>query len=147
MQALYHPDKAPPGTQRHKSNLGLSSLLNTAYRTLSDPLLRAQYLLQLQHGIDVTNEDNDAHPTDQSILIEVMEAQEAIEEASSEAEIERLKEQNRVRIDETLETMGSALEADQVEAAKTECVRLKYWRSLQDGLESWEPGKEVRLIH
>jgi len=92
-------------------------------------------------------EDNSSHPTDQGTLMEVMEAQERIEQARDQLEIDRLKEENSARINETTEKLGKAFEAGDAETAKNECVRLKYWRSLQDGLESWEPGKEVRLVH
>jgi molecular chaperone HscB len=93
------------------------------------------------------SEDNSSHPTDQATLMDVMDAQEAIEEAESHAEIEALMEANEARIKETTAKMAEAFERDDSEAAKNECVRLKYWRSLQDGLKDWEPGKEVRLIH
>ena len=79
--------------------------------------------------------------------MDVMDAQEAIEEAEGHAEIEALMEANMARIEETTAKMAEAFKRDDSEAAKNECVRLKYWRSLQDGLKDWEPGKEVRLIH
>ena len=79
--------------------------------------------------------------------MEVMEAQESIEEASGEEQIEALKEENRIRIRQTEERLRKAFEQDDSKAATTECIRLNYWRSLQDGLNDWEPGKEVRLIH
>ena len=79
--------------------------------------------------------------------MEVMEAQEAVEEATTEAEIEDLKEQNLVRIGETEAKLGQSLEANDAEAAKKECVKLNYWQSLAQVLHDWEPGKEVRLVH
>ena len=95
----------------------------------------------------MTSEDNSANTTDPTTLMEVMEAQESIESASSEDEINALKAENRVRIEEAEAKMGRAFEEGNVDQARRECIRLKYWRSLQDGLESWEEGKEVRLIH
>lgn len=146
LQSSHHPDKFPPGPL-HKHALALSAVINTFYITLSDPLLRAQYLLQNLYAIDVTSEDNTAHPTDQSTLMEVMDAQEAIEECSTQAEIAELMASNQTRIESTTAKMAEAFERNDSEAAKRECVRLKYWRSLQDGLKDWEPGKAVRLIH
>ena len=151
LQGLYHPDKYPSnpeGTSLSANNLiALSSLINNAYKTLSDPLLRAQYLLLQTYGIDVTSEDNSANTTDPTTLMEVMEAQEIIESASSQKEIDTLKSENQVRIDEAGTKMARAFEEGDLDNARRECIRLKYWRSLQDGLESWEEGKEVRLIH
>ena len=149
LQSKFHPDKYPLGTPSHAKSLALSSLLNTAYRTLSDPLLRARYLLLENNGIDVTNEDNSLHGglTDQGTLVEVMEAQEALEEASTHDEIETLIEENNERIRQTETVLGKAFENANVEEAKRECVRLNYWRSLQSALKEWEPGKEIRLVH
>lgn len=79
--------------------------------------------------------------------MEVMEAQEQIEEAHNQEQIDALKVENRARIQDAEHSLGRAFEAEDVHAAKTECVRLNYWRSLQQGLDDWEPGKEVRLIH
>ncbi|EXJ60974.1 hypothetical protein A1O7_05127 [Cladophialophora yegresii CBS 114405] len=149
LQSRYHPDKFPSGTASHQKSLALSSLLNAAYKTLSDPLLRARYLLLETYGVDVTTEDNNIHSglTDQETLLEVMEAQEALEEATSHEDIEKLMEENAVRIRDTEEILGKAFENDDVDEAKKECVRLNYWRSLQGALKEWEPGKEVRLVH
>ena len=93
------------------------------------------------------SEDNSAYSTDQSTLMEVMEAQEAVEEAQSQEEVDRLKDENKRKIEETVGKMGAAFERGDKDEATQECVRLKYWRSLQQGLEDWEPGREVRLVH
>lgn len=79
--------------------------------------------------------------------MEVMEAQEQIEEAQNQEQIDALKLENRARIQDAEGNLGRAFETQDVHAAKTECVRLNYWRTLQQGLDDWEPGKEVRLIH
>lgn len=147
LQATHHPDKFPSSSPLHSQSRGLSALLNTAYRTLSSPLLRAQYLLQQHHDIDVTSEDNRAHPSDQETLLEVMEAQEAVEDAAGEEDIAVLKAENDERMRATEERMARAFEAEDVETAKTETLRLKYWTSLAQVLHEWEPGKEVRLVH
>jgi len=76
-----------------------------------------------------------------------MEAQERIEEAAEQAEIEALKQENDARIEETVAKLGDAFENDDREGAVRESVRLRYWRSLGEGLVDWEKGKEVRLVH
>jgi len=150
LQSLHHPDKFPAGSVAHQRAYALSTLLNNAYKTLSDPLLRAQYLLEMLYDIDVNNEDNSAHPTDAETLMIVMEAQEELENATSadgEESVERLKTDNRGRIRETETELAAAFEAGDADRAKNESVKLKYWRSLESGLQDWEPGKEVRLTH
>lgn len=150
LQSIYHPDKFPAGSTAHQRAYALSTLLNNAYKTLSDPLLRAQYVLQLLYDIDVMNEDNSAHKTDPETLMLVMEAQEGLESADGEEGqkiVERLKEENKSRIKEAEQHLGEAFEASDAERAKDWSVKLKYWKSLESGLNEWEPGKEVRLTH
>ncbi|KAL1836457.1 hypothetical protein VTJ49DRAFT_5132 [Mycothermus thermophilus] len=87
-----------------------SALINAAYKTLSSPLLRAQYLLRELHGIDVESEEHrgtgtstQSHPlggeeTDmdpaeaQELLFTVLEAREAIEEAKTEEDLREVRE-------------------------------------------------------
>lgn len=150
LQSVYHPDKYPAGSSAHQRAYALSTLLNNAYKTLSDPLLRAQYVLQLLYDIDVTNEDNSAHKTDPETLMLVMEAQEELESADGEEGehiVERLREENKARIREAEQELGEAFEASDAQRAKDWSVKLKYWKSLEGGLNEWEPGKEVRLTH
>lgn len=154
LQALSHPDKYPPGPAKQRAE-ALSARINEAYRTLADPLHRAQYLLSQWHGIDVTAEDGAAkHALDPETLMEVMEAQETVEEASSlpeaeaEATINRLRDENAARIDASVKALGEAFDRGDIEAARAECVRLRFWYSLADGLREWEPGRtEIRLVH
>ncbi|KAF3391590.1 J-type co-chaperone JAC1 [Penicillium rolfsii] len=102
LQGLVHPDKYPSGSAKQQAE-ALSARINEAYRTLSDPLQRAQYLLREMHGIDVTAEDaSTKHALDANTLMEVMEVQETIEEVGAspeaEAEIDALKDENEMRI-------------------------------------------------
>lgn len=146
MQGRFHPDKFPH-EQKAKAE-ALSSRINEAYKALRDPLVRAQYILLNTYGIDVTSEDNSSHPRDLGMLMEVMEAQESIEEAETEEQIKALKEQNQERIEETLKLLDDAFSSGNAEAARMECIRLRYWASLAEGLNSWTgKGTEVRLVH
>lgn len=146
IQSIHHPDKHPEEPAHSKAR-ALSALINNAYKTLSDPLLRAQYLLLQNYGIDVMSEDSSTHKTDTETLMEVMDAQERIEGAETEEQIEEIRAENAERIDQAVQVLGEALEKDDAATATRECIRLKYWRSLGDGLYSWEPGKVVRLVH
>jgi molecular chaperone HscB len=51
MSRSFHPDFFQTKTETERTiNLGNSALLNTAYRTLKDPIQRAEYLLRLEAG-------------------------------------------------------------------------------------------------
>ncbi|KAJ5232612.1 hypothetical protein N7468_005568 [Penicillium chermesinum] len=152
LQGTVHPDKYPSGEEKQHAE-ALSARINEAYRTLVDPLQRAQYLLREWHGIDVTAEDaSTKHALDPETLMEVMEVQETIEEVGAapeaEAEIEVLKKDNDARIKACVEALGKSFDKGDIEAARKECIRLRFWYSVGEGLREWEPGKtEIRLVH
>ena len=123
----------------------LSARINEAYRTLQSPLLRAQYLLSLR-GLEVGS-DETAKVEDPELLMDVLEARERIEEAGSEAEIEGMKGENEARMAESVERLAEAFERDDVEGAKGEAVRLRYWVNIKESLDGWEKGKPVVLEH
>lgn len=67
-----------------------SSVINKAYHTLKNPLSRAQYILE-QYGHQVNEGDSLSDP---SLLMDVMEFREELEEVMSEADLEPLKKRN-----------------------------------------------------
>ncbi|KAL4872220.1 hypothetical protein BDV12DRAFT_193666 [Aspergillus spectabilis] len=154
LQNTLHPDKYPPGPLKHQAE-SLSARINEAYRTLLNPLLRAQYILHQYHGIDVTAEDGSGtgnKPLDPELLMEVMDVQEEIEElsgdAGAEGRIEEMKKENEGRVKECVSGLEEAFGKGDVEGARELCVRLKFWVSVGEGLREWEPGMEgIRLIH
>lgn len=143
MQGEAHPDHHSQDMKGRAE--ALSSQINEAYKTLSDPLLRTQYLLSLR-GIDVA-EDETAKVEDQGLLMQVLESQEVIEEAESEKDLEGLKQTNHERLEESVKILEQAFEKDDIDTAKKEAVRLRYWTNIRDGIRSFEPGKPVTLIH
>ncbi|PYH94809.1 Co-chaperone Hsc20, partial [Aspergillus ellipticus CBS 707.79] len=151
-QSVIHPDKYPQGPQKNQAE-ALSARINEAYRTLLDPLPRAQYLLRELHGIDVLAEDGASkHALDPETLMEVMEVQETIEEVAAdpgaEDTIAELKKENDARIGVCVRALAAAFDAGDVETARQECVRLRFWYSVGEGLREWEPGTtEIRLVH
>ncbi|OJJ46251.1 hypothetical protein ASPZODRAFT_53385, partial [Penicilliopsis zonata CBS 506.65] len=145
LQSGIHPDKYPAGPLKQRAE-ALSARINEAYRTLLDPLQRAQYLLREWHGVDVTAEDGATkHALDRETLMEVMEVQEAIEEAGAQPEAETviaaLQRENEGRIAACVATLGDAFSRSDIETARQECVRLRFWYSIREGLREWEPGR------
>ncbi|KAL2266643.1 hypothetical protein VTJ83DRAFT_5995 [Remersonia thermophila] len=172
----------PSSSQSRKSAARLraeehSALINAAYKTLSSPLLRAQYLLRELYGIDVESEGRDGdgdgdgsqlHPLGgggggvgetggvgkdmdpaeaQELLFTVLEAREAIEEAKTEEELREVRELNEARIRESEAKVGEALESGDVKEAVGEVVRLRYWWNIREGIDHWEEGRGVVLHH
>lgn len=74
------------------------------------------------------------HELDPATLMEVMEVQETIEEAETEEEIEALKRENEMRIARSVEELSKAFDRGDVEGARKECVKLRFWYSVGEGL-------------
>ncbi|KAK2740392.1 hypothetical protein FQN57_006132 [Myotisia sp. PD_48] len=126
LQSLVHPDKFPSGTPKQRAE-AISARINEAYRTLSDPLSRAQYILAYKHGIDVTAEDGaQAHPQSPETLMQVLEVQEAVEEAEDESIISELKVENEHRVENTVGKMAQAFDSGDVTTATKECLKLRF---------------------
>ncbi len=143
LQARAHPDVHPPSLKQRAE--ALSSMINEAYKTLQDPLRRAQYLLSLR-GIDVA-EDETAKVEDSELLMEVLEAREQIEEAQQEEDLAEMEHVNRKRIAASILVLKNAFKNDDLERAKKEVVRLRYWNNIEDSIHNWEKGAPVVLQH
>jgi molecular chaperone HscB len=134
LQQQSHPDVSTD------ASLPESSYINKAYTTLRDPLQRAQYLLSLR-GIDVAGDERTIFEDDGErggLLMEVMEANEQIDEAESEGDLEPLKKRNDERVAESVKALEEAFAKDDVEVATKETVRLRYWVNIGETLKHWE---------
>jgi molecular chaperone HscB len=97
-------------------------------------------------GIDVA-EDETAKIEDPELLMEVLEMQEGIEEAESEEDLEEMKSHNDGRIERSVENLEEAFKRDDIQSAKNEAVRLRYWINIKESLDGWERGKPISLEH
>lgn len=143
LQAVAHPDRHPT---THKARAeATSARINEAYKTLQNPLLRAQYLLSLR-GIDVA-EDETAKTEDVELLMEVLDIREEIENAQEEEELLEMKQVNDERIAASEEVLDAAFKRDDLSKAKEEAVRMRYWVNIKESLDGWERGRPVVLAH
>ena len=90
MSRTFHPDFFTKKDESEQAvSLGNTALLNTAYRTLKDPIQRAEYLIRLEAGS--AKDIRSAPPAD--LFEEILELQEDLEEfkaRSGEANAEEL---------------------------------------------------------
>lgn len=84
---------------------------------------------------------------DQSLLLDVMEAQEEIEGAKTEEDLAAVKQHNDERIEKCVKILETAFAEDDLQTAKRETVNLRYWRNIKHTLDHWEPGKPVEFAH
>jgi molecular chaperone HscB len=144
LQARYHPDRHHRSSDKTRAEAA-SALINDAYRTLANPLLRAQYILSLR-GVDVAN-DETLKVEEPDLLMLVLEAREEIEDAQGEEDLEEPRRVNDERIAASEEALDKAFAEDDIETAKREAVRMRYWVNIRDSLNNWEQGKPVVLEH
>ncbi|KAI1858993.1 uncharacterized protein JN550_012255 [Neoarthrinium moseri] len=144
LQGKAHPDLHPPHLKSRAE--ATSARINEAFKTLSSPLLRAQYLLLELRGLDVAN-DETAKVEDPELLMEVLEAREEIEEAADEGGLADLRARNAAREQESIAELERCFRDGDYEGAAQECVRLRYWVNIRESLDNWEPGKPVVLEH
>ena len=81
----HHPDfHQGAGSERQAEVLGQSALINRAYRALREPLARVEYLIALEEGREVREGATDKPKAPRELLEEMLEVQEALEEAKAE---------------------------------------------------------------
>lgn len=91
LQREAHPDRfAAQGAAAQRVAMQWSVRINEAYQRLKQPLKRAAYLCELL-GAPVRAEDNTAMPT--AFLMQQMEWREALDDAATEADIDRLEQE------------------------------------------------------
>lgn len=118
--------------------------LNEAYKAIQDPLYRARYLLALR-GIDV--EDESAKTEANELLMEVMDVREAVEEAENEDDLAPLREENNIRMAESVAILEEAFANEDIQRAAEEAIRLRYWANIEESILGWEKGKGGGILH
>jgi molecular chaperone HscB len=80
----HHPDfHQGADAARQAEALAQSALINRAYRALRDPLARVEYLIALEEGREVREGATDKPKAPRELLEEMLEVQEALEEAKA----------------------------------------------------------------
>jgi molecular chaperone HscB len=91
LQREAHPDRfAAQGAAAQRIAMQWSVRINEAYKRLKDPLRRAAYLCELR-GAPIEAENNTAMPAE--FLVEQMEWREALDEAHTPEDVDRLHEE------------------------------------------------------
>ncbi|HEX6121089.1 MAG TPA: Fe-S protein assembly co-chaperone HscB [Dongiaceae bacterium] len=130
-QRAIHPDRFASKPARERAFAEAQAVaLNEAYETLKDPLRRAAYLLSLK-GIDASV-SKDETVRDPELLMEAMEAREALMEANSIAKLEKLQAKAGADAIAILSDLSKAFAGDDLGEANRLTTRLKYLRKYLD---------------
>ena len=124
LQRQWHPDRfvAQPPAERARASAEAAAL-NDAYRTLKDPLSRAVYLAELK-GVELPGDGKTID--DPELLMEAMEAREALQEAASTDVVDVLAAKARQAMKASLDGLGSLFLAGDKPAIRKALLRLRY---------------------
>lgn len=118
LQREAHPDKfAAQGAAAQRVAMQWSVRINEAYQRLKNPLARASYLCEL-NGAPIQAENNTAMPA--QFLMQQMEWREALEEAKTVEDLEKIAAQTRASERAQMDKIAQALDVsrDFAEAAR-----------------------------
>ena len=123
-QRQWHPDRfvGRPPEERAKASTE-AALLNDAYRTLKDPLSRAVYLAGL-NGVELPGDGKTIDDPD--LLMEAMEAREALHEATTPEAVDALAAQAGQDMQQALAGLGTLFLRHDKAAIRKALLRLRY---------------------
>ena len=124
LQRQWHPDRfvarAPDERARASTE---AAALNDAYRTLKDPLSRATYLAEMR-GVELPGDGKTIDDPD--LLMEAMEAREALQEAATVDAVEALAVQARKQAQQALGGLADLFLREDKSAIRKTLIRLRY---------------------
>ncbi|XP_001380062.2 iron-sulfur cluster co-chaperone protein HscB isoform X1 [Monodelphis domestica] len=130
LQRQVHPDNFSQKSQTERDfSEQHSTLVNEAYRTLLTPISRGLYLLKL-HGMEIP-EGTDSG-MDMEFLGEIMEVNEKLAEAHSEAATKEIGAFVRAKQKELTEDLAKAFEQGDLQKAKKLLGKMKYFSNLDE---------------
>lgn len=123
-QRQWHPDRfvGRPPDERAKASTEAAGL-NDAYRTLKDPLSRAVYLAGL-NGVELPSDGKTIDDAD--LLMEAMEAREALQEAATSEAVDALAAQVRQDMQQSLQGLSTLFLRHDKAAIRKALLRLRY---------------------
>jgi len=129
-QRQWHPDRfvSRPPEERARASTEAAAL-NDAYRTLKDPLSRAFYLAKLR-GVEMPGDGKTIDDPD--LLMEAMEAREALGDADTPDAVESLATQALRDKQAALEGLASLFLRDDRPAIRKALLRLRYLDKFAD---------------
>ena len=137
LQGNVHPDRhAAAGDAQKRHALQASARVNEAYRTLSDPVARAEYLLHVR-GINATDETDTKLPV--AFLTRQLERREAADEAADAHDEAALAALSKDVADDAVRLRAEverALDGDDLPAARSLVRELRFLAKLAEDLDA-----------
>lgn len=151
LQRVVHPDRyASASDQEKRLALQGAAYVNEAFETLTDPMLRAQYLLKL-HGIEMNPGEETTRDT--AFLMEQLELREELSEIRSQpdplAAASAFMDRVNTMLNETISRMAVDFETpnrEQLEEVRETVRKMQFLNKLRAEAESVEVALEEELI-
>lgn len=130
LQRSLHPDVfVRKSDQEKRYSMAHSLDVNAAYETLRLPLKRAEYLLKLE-GVIVNQDSSDSVKPSQALLMESLDAREALENATTGEEIRRITTQAHDDRLAAIDHIKTCLEKKNLAEAAQSTIQLRYLEKL-----------------
>lgn len=140
MSRTFHPDFYSNKDETEQAiSLGNSALLNTAYRTLKDPIQRAEYLIRLEAG--AVKDIRSTPPAE--LFEEILELQEDLEEFRSLSPKQDREQYSRLQ--SKLKADREKLETQQAHLEESLFKQFDEWDALQQQPTASRAQKETVL--
>ncbi|KAG8050209.1 hypothetical protein GUJ93_ZPchr0009g1354 [Zizania palustris] len=132
-QKKLHPDLVHSKSEKERAFAAeQSTFVIDAYRTLSKPLPRALYLLQLE-GIHI---DEEKTITDPELLMEMMEIREAVNEASDSQTLEKIQSQIKRKFETWSNSFEEAFDKRDFDHGVKATQRMRYYeRAMEEAVK------------
>jgi len=128
LQKRYHPDHFSVASEAQKlASSQKTECINAAYHTLKDPILRAEYFLQLKINLDLEQEKN---LQDMPFLMEQIQWHERLATAQSLEELDELTQVLSKKKNHWLTHCEKAIRTGDYQQATGYVIRLRFVRRL-----------------
>lgn len=137
-QKKLHPDLVQSKSEKEKAFAAeQSGRVIDAYHTLSKPLSRAVYLLQLE-GIHVDEEETVADP---ELLTEMLDIRETVDEADDSQALKQIGLQIQKKFEASATSFREAFEKQDFGSAITSIQRMRYYNRAIEAIEKKMPDE------
>lgn len=132
IQSTVHPDKfGNKSSEEQEKSAEWSALLNKAYATLSHPVKRGEYLLQLE-GLKIPETNESIHP---EFLVEIMEKNEQVQNLKKKDEIEAYLAELQTDLQTFFESLGTEFNKKNHLGAVVILTKIRYYTSIEQRLK------------
>jgi molecular chaperone HscB len=140
LQAVFHPDRFVNGSDQEKRlSVQQASWINEAFETLSNPVKRARYMLELS-GLELNDESETT--SDINFLMEQIAIREEIDECRSDADplscCDHISKKLRSRAAKFGSEFIDNFNRDQLDAARLSSRKMQFVQRIQEQLMDFQ---------